>query len=192
MNDGYGKQINLALAAVRRLHADTSKLLVDADSTIGLGKRSVLGNQATRDLTNVHRAEYWMAEGVFRYYVSKPPGEPALIDGLTIRFFDLESRIEEPFLLVGQLKYRLEADSSLTDYMRDQQARRWWHLWDAYAEWGGDRPRPGVVMTGGPLVNKNVEWFKVIGVPLYSIRSMEDVVALMERVRNTEIAPATA
>jgi hypothetical protein len=50
--------------------------------------------------------------------------------------------------------------------------------------------RIGAVVTDGPEAvlcpdggeNVNVTWFTVIGVPLYSVRSSQDVVALAERL----------
>lgn len=191
-DDDYGRKVGQALAAVRRMHADVSKLLVDAEGAIGKGKVSVFDAYATRDLTYHFKADFWMAEGVFRLYAPKPPASEPMVEGLTVRFFDTESRIEEPYLIVGQLKYRLEGGRTLVDYLKDLTDRtdkRGWHLWHAYSDWSGDRRQAGVVLTGGPLTAKRVEWFKVIGVPLFSITSMADVVALMKRVRDAEVPP---
>lgn len=131
MNDDYGQKINLALAAVRRMHADVSKLLVDADGSIGKGKASVFDAYATRDLTYHYRADFWMAEGVYRLYAPKGASDEHPVEGLTVRFFDQEGRIEEPFLIVGQLKYKLEAGRPLVEYLKDLSDRtdkRGWHL----------------------------------------------------------------
>jgi len=49
--DEYGKKASRALAAVRRMHGDVSKLLADADGTIGKGKVSAFGSWATQELT---------------------------------------------------------------------------------------------------------------------------------------------
>lgn len=191
-SDEYGKKVNQALAAVRRMHGDVSKLLVDAEGTIGKGKVPVFGSYATQDLTYHYKADCWMAEGVFRVWAAKPPADQAVVEALTVRFFDLESRIAEPYLLVGQFKYRLQQDVSAADYLTDKTAKgdkRAWHLWYAYAGWSGERRRPGEVLVGSRL-EKNVEWFKVIGVPLYTITSMGEVLALMDRVRAAEAVPA--
>lgn len=190
--DDYGRKASMALAAVRRMHADVSRLLVDAEGTFGKDRTPAFGSYATQDLTYSYKADYWMPEGVFRVWASKPPAEQAAVDAITVRFFDLESRIEEPFLLVGQIKYRLQGDVSAVDYLTDKAGKsekRAWHLWYAYASWGGER-RPGVVLAGSRL-ERNVEWFKVIGVPLYSIRSFDDVTALMAQVRAAEVVPAS-
>ena len=85
--------------AVRRMHADVSKLLVDSEGTIGKDKVPVFGNWSTQDLTYNFKADYWMAAGVFRIWAARPPAEQTVVEALTVRFFDSESRIAEPFLL---------------------------------------------------------------------------------------------
>jgi hypothetical protein len=40
-----------------------------------------------------------------------------------------------------------------------------------------------------PASKPAFRWFKLIGSPLFSINSMQDVVRLMERVRATEVPP---
>jgi hypothetical protein len=189
-SDDYGKRISLALAAVQRMHADVSKLLVDAEATIGKGKTSAYGSYATKDLTYNFRADYWMAEGVYRVWAAKPPADQTVVDALTVRFFDQESRIEEPYLILGQIKYELEAGETALRYLTDRSIKghkRPWHLWHAYVAWSGDRPPPGEVLTGGPRTDLPVGWFKVIGVPLYAITKMDDVTGLMDRVRAAQV-----
>lgn len=188
--DDYGRKASMALAAVRRMHADVSRLLVDAEGTFGKDKTSAFGSYATQDLTYSYKADYWMPEGVFRVWASKPPAEQEVVDAVTVRFFDLEGRIEDPFLLVGQIKYRLPGDVSAVDFLTDKACKgekRAWHLWYAYSSWSGER-RPDIVLVGSRL-DRNVEWFKVIGVPLYDIRTMDEVVELMKRVRDAGINP---
>src|SRR6516225_545657 len=86
MNDDYGKKINQALKAVRQMHADVSKLLVDADGTIGKGKIAVFSN-ATRDLTVGVQAKTWMAWFVYRYYAAPDATEAGMVDAVTVWFF---------------------------------------------------------------------------------------------------------
>jgi hypothetical protein len=188
-SDDYGKKMSLAVAAVRRMHADVSKLLIDADRAIGTGKVSVFGNFVTDSLKYTVPADCWMAKGVYRLYAAKPPTDETVLDALTARFFDAEERIVEPFLLVGQIKYRLPEGQSLANYLLDKAGKaekRPWHLWNAYAGWSAERRRPGEVLVGR-RPEKKIEWFKVIGVPLYTISSMEHVADLMARVRAVEV-----
>jgi len=63
----YGRQIMIALNAVRQLHSDTTRLLVDFGKKMGADWYSVFGNFATRELTYSVNTEFWMAEGVYRY-----------------------------------------------------------------------------------------------------------------------------
>src|SRR3954454_1641309 len=96
--DDYGLKISRALAAVRRMHADVSKLLVDADGTIGKDKDSLFGNYATRNLTYSVKADFWMAWFVHRYYAAPNGPDPGLVDAISVWFFDNQSRITEPHL----------------------------------------------------------------------------------------------
>jgi hypothetical protein len=176
MSDEYGRKINRALAAVRRLHGDVSKLLVDADGTIGKDLLPAI-EVATVDQARGHRVDCWMAKGVFRMWKARPPADQTLRDVLMVRFFDAIFPIEEPILLLGQLKYRERVPS---------QVNRSWDLWSAYTVWSGEHQPPEKVRVGGPV--KDVEWFTVIGVPLYRIGSMADVVKLMQRVRSAKEA----
>jgi hypothetical protein len=181
--DDYGLKISRALAAVRRMHADVSKLLVDADGTIGKNKDSVFGNWATRDLNYKPRADYWMSWFVYRYYAG---GEaPGIVDGLSVWFFDSLDRINEPHLLVGQLSYDLAPDQQIGKVCQE------YDLVHAYVHWSG-QPAPRRVLAGRrPAQKPAVNWYKVIAVPLYAITSMDDVTGLMKQVRDTEVPSTT-
>lgn len=181
MSDDYGKKISQALAAVRRMHADVSRLLVDADRTIGQGKDSLFGNYATRWLTYNVKADYWMAWFVFRYYPASDDSEPGLVDAISVWFFDNQSRIAEPHLLLGQICYDQPAEQTSKPACQETD------LVHAYLLWSG-QPISDTVLSGiQPPQKSSVRWFKVIAVPLYSITSMEDVMRLMGRVRTAEV-----
>lgn len=179
--DDYGKKISLALAAVRRMHADVSKLLLDADGTLGKHKASVFGNWATRDLNYKPKADYWMSWFVYRYYASAEGAAPGLVEGLSVCFFDNLNRITEPHLLVGQFSYDLAPDQEIGKVCQE------YDLVFAYVQWSGP-PVPRRVLTGSrPPQRPAINWYKVIGAPLYAINAMDDVTRLMEQVR---VAPA--
>ena len=123
MADEYGKKLTTALAAVRQLHSDTSKLMVDFDGKMfAAGWSSVFENIATRDLTYSVRAQFWMAEGVYRYYAND--GNPGYIEGLTVAFFD--KRAEEPLFLAAEIQYRMDANKLISTVCRA------WDIWHLY------------------------------------------------------------
>ena len=187
MTDDYGRKIGQALAAVGRMHADVSKLLVDAEGTIGKGKVSVFGGYSTRDLSSSYRDPRWMAWFVYRYFAAGDGADPSVVDAINVWFFDRDRRIEEPHLLVGQLCYELEPGQQQVKGVCQE-----WDLARAYIHWAGP-PTADRVHTGrSPQDRAVVRWYKVIGVPLFSISSMAEVVALMERVRTTSVPPAAA
>ncbi len=184
-SDDYGLKVSRALEAVRRMHADVSKMLLDADGTIGKGKPSVFGNWATRDLNYKPKADYWMSWFVYRYYAGGGGEAPGLVEGVSVWFFDNQNRIAEPYLLVGQLSYDLAPDQKIAAACQE------YDLVFAYVHWSG-QPAPGRVLTGSrPPQKPSVNWYKVIAVPLYAVTSMDDVTGLMDRVRAAEAPVST-
>jgi len=168
----YGKKMNSALSAVRRMHSDVSKLLVDVDSTIGKGMNPIFGSYATTNLTYNYRADYWMAAFVYRLFSDAI--NPGSVKGITVWFFDDAKRIDEPYLLVGELEYELAPEQTLEKpWVSD--------LINAYSKWH-DKPTSNVVLTGRSP-KPAVRSYKVIATPLYSITSMADLVELMDRVQ---------
>jgi len=170
----YGIKMDSALSAVRRMHSDVSKLLVDADSSIGKGLTPLFGPYATTNLTYNYRADYWMAAFVYRLFADA--NDPGKVKGLTVWFFDDTALVTEPLLLVGELDYDLTPEQSIDKtWVSD--------LINAYSKWNGD-PSPDSVLTGkNPKAATRIRSYKVIAKPLYSIASMADVVELMDRVQ---------
>lgn len=174
----YGKKVNTALLAVRRMHSDVSKLLVDADSSIGKGLSPLFGSYATTNLTYNYRADYWMAAFVYRLF--SDANNPGRVKGLTVWFFDDSKLVTEPLLLVGELEY---------DIAPGQVIEKTWvsDLMDAYSKWHA-APVPDTVLTGNkPKAATRIRLFKVIAKPLYSIVSMADVMEMMDSVQATDI-----
>lgn len=170
----YGTKMNSALSAVRRMHSDVSKMLVDADSTIGNGWNPIFGSFATTNLTYSYRADYWMAAFVYRLF--SDANNPGTVKGITVWFFDDSKLIIEPHLLVGELEYELAPEQTLEKtWVSD--------LINAYSKWHV-MPTVDTVLTGRNP-KQVVRSYKVIATPLYSIASIDDVVKLMDHVQAT-------
>jgi len=177
MADEYGKKLTTALAAVRQLHSDTSKLLVDFDSKMFAGGwSSVFENIATRDLTYAVKAQFWMAEAVFRYYAKD--GNPGHVEGLTVVFF--ERRAKEPLFLIAQLQYRMGANKLISDVCRP------WDIWYLYFE-HTDKRELQTLHTFRNIDNDRIERAAVLAVPLLSIKTPADAVATLEQVREARV-----
>ncbi len=174
MKTEYGSKVAGALKAVAQMHSDTSKLLVDCDKQIGRGRRSVFGSYATKELTYNFQAEYWMAEGVYRYYEAGP----MLVDGVTVAFF--HGQAIEPLLLVAQIRYSYKPGDPEPPVLRDRCDE--WDAWSLYFSWGESRELGKVHAYGGSDAGR-IEWARLVAVPLFSIRRIEDVVEMMDRVR---------
>ena len=177
MTESYGKKITTALRAVRQLHGDTSKLLVDYDKKrFTEGCYSVFENNATRELTYNVKAQYWMAQYVYRYYAKK--STPGLVEGLTVCFF--RENIDEPILATAQIQYRLAGDTLPCDA---------WDIWYLFFEPPGMCKPLGKVHTchKGEFVRDTVDWGKVLATPLFSIKRVEDVEQMLEQVRQTSV-----
>jgi hypothetical protein len=171
MNPDYGKRVEGALDAIRQLHADTSRLLVDFGKTVDANWDSVFGNYVTRGLTYNVIADYWMAEGVYRYW--SDIFDPAVVKALTVCFFG--RGIAEPLLLVAQLNYLMEGGAETKTVCKE------WDVWQLYFDWN-DRPVTGEVMSSAGADKGRIKAAKLLAVPLYSITSVVDVVSLMSKV----------
>jgi hypothetical protein len=173
MNTEQGQKIAGALKAVAQLHSDTSKLLLDCDAYIANGRRSVFGNNATRDLTWHAKAAHWMAEGVYRFY----EGNSLNVDAITVTFFKPDEEFE-PLLKVGRIQYKVPGDG-LADALR--QVCNEWDLWWLYFDSGAAR-QVGKVIEYSDLDDHRIVWARLIAVPLFTIHRIEDVRQLMTRV----------
>jgi hypothetical protein len=111
-----------------------------------------------------------MAEGVYRFYVKA--AAPDLVEGILVSFF--KSKV--PLLLVGQIKYRMAACSSIKNVCGA------WDIWDLYYTWNEQQDLEHVI-TFGSLDNDRIEWAQVLAVPLYSIKRVENAEQLMAQVR---------
>jgi hypothetical protein len=180
MNVSYGKKVGSALAAVGQLLRDTSRLLQDCDGAIGKWRPSLFGNVVTKDLSTVIYNHWgWMAPSVFRYYEAAEHGT-GVVEGVTVYFHDDPPPYDEPLLLVGQVKYRVSSDTPTQSLCQP------WDIWYSFFEWGEKPLRLDTVLLLRNLAESRIEWSKVIACPLYSIRSMDDVVALLKKVRAVE------
>jgi len=179
MSDDYGKKAALAIAAVRQLHSDTSRLLIDCDKEIGAGAGSYFGSAVTRDLTYAVNPDCWMAEAVFRYYQDQ--AEPFTYRGVTVCFFDraepvsdgVSRQIPEPLLILGVLKYKPTTDAAKPEH---------WDLWSSYFDWSKSQKTHEVLVVAGADAEERVEWARIVTVPLYSISSIASVKQWMEKL----------
>jgi hypothetical protein len=169
MAEEYGVLIDGAVRAIARMHGDTSKLLIDCDKRIGNGRLSVFGNYATRDLKYNVQADYWMAAAVYRYYLA----HPNCVEAVTVSF--LEESTAEPMLLLAQIQY-----SSINALKEIKELCNEWDVWNLYFAWG--ETIPDVVHTYENIDGGRIESAKLIAVPLFSIASIEQVVALRNRL----------
>jgi hypothetical protein len=118
-----------------------------------------------------------LASGVYRYYTKE--GTPGLVDGIMVCFLD--PRLTEPMLVVAELKYRTEVGIDM------KQKCKPWDIWYLYFDWSGTT-REGETMTHVDADNGRIERSHLKAVPLYSIRKIEDVKALLDEVRRSEPA----
>jgi hypothetical protein len=170
----------MALKAVRQLYADASRLLSDCDSTIGKGRRVCTRSYAATAGLSSLLGGLWMAEGAYRCYAADPQRRPGLVEAVCLCFLGEKVAKDEPVLVAGRIAYRLDDGQVLADVCDG------WDLWYLFADDCPERTC-GVVHSSGPLTwpdgGKSFDGFSLVAVPLYSISSMDDVVALMERAR---------
>jgi hypothetical protein len=179
----YSENVAIALRAVRQLHYDTSRFLVDFDSKCsGAGWNSVFGTVATSSISTILSAECWMAEGVYRYYVKVPALD--LVKGILVSFSHFQQKSKEPLLVVSQIKYQLAAGSSIKNVCKQ------WDIWNLYYDWN-DRQDLEKVIALGPMDGGRIEFARLLAVPLYSIKRVEDAEQFMAQVNCVpKIVPA--
>lgn len=176
----YGKKIAKAFEAINQLHADAAKLLSDCDSTVGNNKTSIFGNVITRDLSKaIYEPDGWMPYAVYRYYDYASDGA-GVVDGILIYFWDKPPHPDEPMLIAGRVKYRLEDGASVKSVCNE------WDLWFSAFDWSNDRTiskQLALLNVGGERIEQVI--YKLM--PLYSIRSIEEVVQTMNELRGTDV-----
>lgn len=177
MNGDYGIRVGTAIKAVARLHSDTSRLLRDCDGAIGEGRPSIFKNYATKDLTYHVKADYWMAVGVYRFYDASDI-LPGLVEGLTICFAGKEDFLEQPLLLLGRIEYLNDPDGD--------DGCDGWDLWYTYFNTSPSLAF-GTVYDAEPHDPDRIKGINLVSVPLFSVNSMDDVIALMNRVRSPQV-----
>lgn len=168
----YGKKMGQALKAVATMHSQVSRLLSDCDSLFP-DYESVFGNIVTSELTYHVKADFWMAEGVYRYWFKQDQS----VVGITAMFHQWEGKLEQPLLVVGCIDY-LDVTSQNV-----RQRCNGWHLWYAAMEWS---PQPvglgEVIELSDPDGKGTIQNMKLIIVPLFQIESLDDVSTLFKRI----------
>ena len=166
----YGKRIGQALKAVARMHSQVSLLLMDCDGLFP--HYTTVFSDATTDLARKVRADFWMAEGVYRYWFGESPS----VIGVTAMFHTLEGELDEPLFVVGKINYANSGSEA------KEQCDRW-DLWYAVMKWS---PTPRCMGEAIDLLNPEeearIQNMEFIVVPLFQIESLDDVRSLFERV----------
>ena len=168
----YGKKMGQALKAVATMHSQVSQLLSDCDSLFP-DYESVFGNIVTSELTRHVKANFWMAEGVYRYWFRQ--GQSLL--GVTAMFHEWEAKLEQPLFVVGCIDY-LDITSQNV-----KQRCTGWHLWWAVMDWAPQPPRLGeVIDLSDPDGKGAIQNMRLIAVPLFQIENLDDVKILFRKL----------
>ena len=150
-----------ALKAVRQMHADSSRLLLDLDRAM-VGYKPVYGSVATMDLSYDIKRGAYMSEGLLRHWVRH--SEPNQVIAVNLVFWDDNANVEEPLFIAAKLLYA-ESLSNTPD------RNKAWDPWYAYLNWMPKR-MVGIVTEGKPHA-KRTDLLRVasVGAPLASISS---------------------
>jgi len=173
MQVDYGKQVGKAFAAVHLLHHDVSRLLTDVAPKWGVNRR--VENAVITGLSGMVRQPLqWMpysvcmtssggdlprhvVESLMVYFWRPPPAPP-----------------QEPHLIVARLTYKADENGRIDPW--------YWDTCDACFKWTDLFPVE-VVNRFTPN-NDRVESVSVTAVTLFSVTSVDDVLKLMEEVRD--------
>jgi hypothetical protein len=164
----YGRQIGQAFAAIRQLHHDVNRLLTDVAAKLGDGRTNG---------TSVITGTSWLlnqpAKWMPHYLTLTSAGgtlSPGEVELVTVSFSEEGAHLKEPHLILGRVRYKVPPDVKL------------WDLGPACFVWGAPL-EPGVVKRVTPPSPDRIECVTFVAVPLFDITSVDDVLTLMERVR---------
>jgi len=178
MTTEYGERVGMALRVVCKLHSDTTRFLRDFhNDRLRAGWQSLFGNTVTKELTAaIGQKPYWMAEGVYCYYVTH--NMPNSVEGITVAFFDYVGKFQEPVLLAAQIEYNVPKGTQLREVCHG------WDIWDLYFTWN-QTWNFGTVISLGSMDGGRIKQAKVMAVPLYSIKRVEDAEELVNTLNET-------
>ena len=170
----WGKQMMLAIQAVRGLHTDASRLLLDLDRGL-VGYRSVYGSFATMDLSYDIKRGTFMSNGLLRHWLHN--SQPDAVIAVNIAFWDDRGKVTEPLFIAAKLLY--------TDQLEKAGDRtKAWDPWYAYLDWTTPRLENEVSEAQPPAKRQDLRRAITIGVPLCSVTTEAHGHELIERVRN--------
>ena len=178
-----GKKVAIAFQAVKQCHSDVGRLLRDLDDPMAReGWRNAFSRDAvTYDVSKSISATYWMPYYVYRVYRSER--HPGVVEGVNVRFFSDHPEFPEPLLIAGRTRY------AIPDGKRLAEVAWSWDLSDGFLKWSNVGPADlnrAIPVTEAP--GRPIEEMVVAATELYSIRSLGDVLKLLELVREEPAA----
>lgn len=179
-DESWGVQMARALRAVREMHSDASRLLLDLDRGL-LGYKSVYGSFATMDLSYDIKRGMFMAEGLLRHWVESSAKDTVV--AVNIAFWDETAKIIEPMFIAAKLLY-LEPVPTTPDRSKA------WDPWSAYLSWTTDR-KPWELLEAAPP-QKRADLLRVVtfAVPLSSITTEAHGRDLLNKVKEYDFNEA--
>jgi hypothetical protein len=127
----YGAMVGASLRAVRLLHEDTSRLMLECDNIMRSRARKSLFRDDLWSQVKVSTrgASIWMPEAAVRGYVRNGEWD-GWVTWVLAAFFDKsDESLREPLLVVARAKYRWRKKPP------DLKVVGKWDLWSNRAEW---------------------------------------------------------
>ncbi len=169
-----GSQIVLAMKSIVKMHSDCIKLFEDLDKSM-LGFKSFYNNVVTLELGSSMSARRYLAEGLIRLYFR--PGDENEFLSVNICFYDLnDPRFVEPIFVVARITYEPMAVD------QREKLKRGWDPWYAFLSWIPERRYGEAVTIQRPKKRDTIETITVAAAPLFTIRTLESAVALIDLV----------
>jgi len=169
-----GEQMMFAMKAVANMQSDCIQLFEDLDKALP-GLKSFYNTVVTLDLGYTMSARRYLAEGLIRLYHS--PENDAEFLSINICFFDLnDPRFTEPIFVVARISYEP------TSVDQKEKTKRGWDPWYAFLSWSPERKYGEPVTIERPKQREAIEKIAVIAAPLLTINSIDDAIALIDKV----------
>lgn len=178
MSAEQGELVAIAFQTVRECHEGVRRLIVDLDGHMTKKGWCRIGDydSVTADFTRAAKGPHWMAKRLFLRYAN-PDATPGIVEGVNIRFFAEQQQLHAPILYAGRCRYAPKVWDGV------KKRRFYWDFENGYGKWAETKAEElGVVATCRNEA-QCVEKMCVVAVNLYSIEKVDDVVALLDRVR---------
>ena len=177
-----GRKMNLALTAVRDLHRDCSRLLLDIDDWMQKKhwRRFADDDTAARPSNDLKKA-FFMAPYLYRRWVFGKQAQAARVQGVFIFLFDKgnDGFLDVPTLIASDFTYHKPVSF---------KEQRHWDPYHALCDWSGTMAMNQVLEVDSERSGGKVHSGTLIARPLFALTTSTDVEVMLQDIAKVAAA----